>query len=80
MLIWGVLPCFEHVLADFVLFWLWFGTGWSAGQGDEGYFGADSYAGREDGFAESGVYMERLAVPGVEASVLLEHEAARAPA
>ena len=80
MLIWGVLPCFEHVLADFVLFWLWFGAGWSASEGYEGDFGVDSYAGGEDGLTEARVHVERLAVPGVEASVLLEHEAARAPA
>ena len=56
-----------------------FGAGRSAGKGYEGDFRADSYAGREDGLSEAGVYMECLSVPDVEASVLLEHEPAGAP-
>ena len=57
-----------------------FGAGRSAGEGYEGDFRADSDAGGEDGLAKAGVYVERLAVLGVEASGLPEHEAAGAPA
>ena len=79
MLILNISPCFEHVFSDFVLVWDGFGAGRSAGEGYEGDFRADSDAGGEDGLAKAGVYVERLAVLGIEASGLPEHEAAGAP-
>ena len=48
-------------------------------QSDQCDLRAYSDACREDGLAEAWVYMERLSVPGIEASVLLEHKTAWAP-
>ena len=56
-----------------------FGAGGSAGEGQEGDFRVDSYAGGEDGLTKARVHVERLPVLCVEPAELLEHEAAGAP-
>ena len=75
---------FSFVLSAFLLILCssgyGFGTGGSAGEGQEGNFGADSYAGGENGLTEARVHVERLAAFRIKSAELLEHEAARAPA
>ena len=74
---------FSFVLSTFLLILrssgYGFGTGGSAGEGQEGDFRADSYAGGENGLTEARVHVERLPVLCVEPAELLEHEAAGAP-
>ena len=57
-----------------------FGTGGSAGEGQEGDFRADSYAGGENGLTKARVHVERLVASRIKSTELLEHEAAGAPA
>ena len=73
IVIWSEYPLYDSDL------WSSGGIGLSS-QSDQCDLRAYSDACREDGFSEAGVYVECLSVPGIEASVLFEYEAAWAPA